>query len=341
MNKPLSIPGRRARSAGFSLVELMVALVLGMLLLVGLATLFANTSVARGEIDKAGRQIENGRFALQTLSDDVRDAGYYGPLNEAPGVPGGVPNPCLFNATDLGIPLQGYVDNTGLACLQGAAVGYKAGTGILVVRRASTALPAPGFAAGEYNIQVSGCAGDPAPYTVSTAASALTLHANSASAPGCKPLTSAPVADIAPLYVRIYYVSTCSDTDCSAAGADSVPTLKRIDVKPAGASTPVPVVDGIENIQFDYGLDGVLVDGAPESYTDTATPPTTPADWGNVMAVRIYVLSRNIDPTGTYTDAKTYALGTVSVTPTGADLKFKRHAYSELVRLNNPAGRRE
>jgi len=340
MNKLLSIPARRPRCAGFSLVELMVALVLGMLLLVGLATLFANTSVARSEIDKAGRQIENGRFALQTLSDDVRDAGYYGPLNEAPAPPGGAPpDPCL-SPTTLGLPIQGYVDNTGLTCVQGAAVGYKAGTAVLVVRRASTALPAPGFVAGEFNIQVSGCAGDFAPYTVSAAASALTLHANSASAPGCKPLTSAPVADIAPLYVRIYYVSTCSDTDCSAAGADSVPTLKRIDVKPAGASTPLPVVDGIENIQFDYGLDATL-DGAPESYTDTATPPTTVADWGNVMSVRIHVLSRNIDRTGTYTDAKTYALGSVSVTPTGADLKYKRHAYSELVRLNNPAGRRE
>ena len=57
------------------------------------------------------------------------------------------------------------------------------------------------------------------------------------------------------IYSGIYYISTCSGIDCSAPGADSVPTLKRIDVTPAGAATPTPIVDGIEDLQFDYGLD--------------------------------------------------------------------------------------
>jgi len=61
-------------------------------------------------------------------------------------------------------------------------------------------------------------------------------------------------------------------------------------------------------------------------------------EWQNVMTLRIYLLARNVDSTASYPDSKTYALGPVSVTPGGA---FRRHAYSELVRLNNPAGRRE
>src|SRR6266542_6931896 len=74
-----------ATSTGFSLVELMVALVIASLLLVGLTLLYANANTSRIELDKTSRQIESGRYAMQILSDDVRHAGYYGPLIGAPG----------------------------------------------------------------------------------------------------------------------------------------------------------------------------------------------------------------------------------------------------------------
>ena len=61
------------------------------------------------------------------------------------------------------------------------------------------------------------------------------------------------------------------------------------------------------------------------------------------MAVRVYILARNIDATPGYTDVKTYVLGAArTFTPTAtADLQYRRHVYSETVRLNNPSGRRE
>jgi type IV pilus assembly protein PilW len=59
--------------------------------------------------------------------------------------------------------------------------------------------------------------------------------------------------------------------------------------------------------------------------------------------VRAYVLARNVDATPGYTDVKTYVLGAArTYTPTAAaDLQYRRHVYSETVRLNNPSGRRE
>jgi type IV pilus assembly protein PilW len=248
------------RHAGFSLIELMVGLTLGLLILVGLSTLFANTSVARGEIDKASRQIENGRFALQTLSDDIRHAGYYGALANAPDVPAALPDPCSTATADvqaaIGLPLQGYAGGAidPLGCLD----GYKPQTAVLVVRRASTAAPAAAPAASSFNIQVSGCAGDATPYVldVSTAATFILHSNNPASSPGCTPITTAPAALISPFYVRIYYVSCNTDSGvaCGAAGADGVPTLQRVDVTP-GAAAISPIVDGIENLQFDLGVD--------------------------------------------------------------------------------------
>lgn len=350
---PLSRPGiwAASKAKGFSLVELMVAITIGLLLLAALVTLFVNNSLARNEIDKSSQQIENGRYAMQILADEVRHAGYYGALANAPTVSVvSLPDPCSTALADvqsgLGLPLQGYagaatataLDPGKLACLNSVA-GYKPNTAVLVVRRADTSVL--GFTSGLFNIQVSGCAGDSVPYIVDTAAANFTLHKNTS--PGCTPITSAPAADITPFDIRVYFISTCSNADCSAAGANSVPTLKRIDLTTAGA-TVTPIVDGIENMQFDYGIDTTASpgDGIPDVYTNsTAHAGTTPIDmteWQNVMSVRIYVLARNIDPTGGYTDSKTYTLGPASVTPGD---NYKRHAYSELVRLNNPAGRRE
>lgn len=337
------------RGAGFSLVEMMVGLAIASLLLGALAVMFVNTSIARGEIDRTSRQIESGRYAMQVMADDIRHAGYYGALNTAPTLPGSVtalPDPCSSaTATiqnSLAIPLQGYTDGSGLSCLSTSAAGYKANTAVVVVRRADTTVANTTATSGYFNIQVSGCAGDPARYVLDVDTStAFTLHSNGA--PGCTPITGAPVAKITPYYQRIYYVSTCSGTDCSAAGADSVPTLKRIDVTPSGAGTPKPIVDGIENLQLDYGIDTTGPgDGSPDVYTNTtahsALTPSSLAEWQNVMAVRIYVLARNLDESISFTDTKTYRLGPVSVTPGGS---FRRHAYNQLVRLNNPAGRRE
>jgi type IV pilus assembly protein PilW len=336
------------RQRGFSLIELMVALTLALLILVGLSALFANTSVARSEIDKASRQIENGRFALQTLGDDIRHAGYYGALSNAPAAPTIWPNdPCSTVLSDvrdaIGLPVQGYAGGAvaPLTCLD----GYKPQTGVVVVRRASTAVPAAAAAASAFNIQVSGCAGDASPYLLDTPSGTFNLHSNLA--PGCLPLTGAPAAGISPFFVRIYYISCNTDSAvaCGAAGADGVPTLQRIDVTPLGAD-PTPVVDGIEDMQFDYGMDSDAVGtagyGAPDIYTNTAAhvslTPTNVAEWEDVLSVKVYLLARNIDRTGSYADVKTYSLGPVSLTPGGP---YKRHAYAEVVRLNNPAGRRE
>jgi type IV pilus assembly protein PilW len=337
----------------------MVALAIGSVLLLALATLFMNTSAARTEIDKSSRQIESGRYAMQVLSDDIRHAGYYGPLINAPTNIAGLtalPDPCSTTLSDIQndafLPLQGYAGAAssgalGLSCVNSAA-GYKANTAVLVVRRIDTSITAAATAptSGYFNIQASGCAGDPAPYILNTdAVGPYTLHSNGA--PGCTPITTAPAATVSPYYTRIYFVSTCSNADCSAVGADSVPTLKRIDIHPSTTSPSrviTPIVDGVENLQFDYGIDTTAApgDGVPDVYTNTtghaATTPQNIAEWQNVMTVRIYLLARNLETSSGFVDQKTYVLGPVSFS--SAD-SYRRHAYNELVRLNNPSGRRE
>ena len=76
--------GTRRTSHGLSLVELMVSLALGLLIISGMLTLLARNSETRGEIEKAGRQVENGRYAIQRLSEDLHHAGFYGEFYDVP-----------------------------------------------------------------------------------------------------------------------------------------------------------------------------------------------------------------------------------------------------------------
>lgn len=75
------LPHRRPPSgpeAGFTLVELMISMVLGLFIVLALVTLLINVNRNNSELAKTNRIIENGRFALQLLQADLSHAGYWG-----------------------------------------------------------------------------------------------------------------------------------------------------------------------------------------------------------------------------------------------------------------------
>lgn len=75
---------RFSSQAGLSLVELMVALVLGLLLSAGVITIFISAKQDYQVQDAVSQVQENGRFSLEFLSNDIRMAGYTGCSNEMP-----------------------------------------------------------------------------------------------------------------------------------------------------------------------------------------------------------------------------------------------------------------
>src|SRR4051794_15048984 len=68
----------RRHARGLSLVELMVSMTLGLFLVAGMLGLLARNSNTRAELDKAGRQVESGRYTAQRLTEDIHNAGFYG-----------------------------------------------------------------------------------------------------------------------------------------------------------------------------------------------------------------------------------------------------------------------
>jgi type IV pilus assembly protein PilW len=63
------------RCRGFSLVELMVALVITLILLAGIGQIFLSSKKSYTLQDSLSRMQENGRYAMDTLSQDLRRAG--------------------------------------------------------------------------------------------------------------------------------------------------------------------------------------------------------------------------------------------------------------------------
>ncbi len=335
--------------SGLSLIELMVSITIGLLVLVTLSTLFVNQSSTRTELDKSNRMIENGRYALDLLSDNLRLAGFYGAYdsgNASAALIATPPNPCSSNPAHIRDALPFYVQgyNTNVTsdiaspptCLPST---IKTGSDVLVIRRAGLeALPAASAVSDTRYLQVSQCQ-----FEASNSFLLLTAPATyNLSKKACTTANSGPAADLRSIRVQIYFIDTNNKPN------DGVPTLKMVELIDkvtypystynSGSFTPaIPLVEGVEYMQVDYGVD-TNDDGAPDSYVSTPAG-TTVSNWSKVVSAKINIVSRNLDTTNSYTDSATYRLGTGgTVTPGG---HYKRHAYTQVVRLINPAGRKE
>src|SRR6056297_957172 len=76
--KPDNARHPQARKGGFSLVELMVAITLGLLLTAGMIQLFSSSKLTFQTNDALARVQENGRYALEVLKRELREAGTSG-----------------------------------------------------------------------------------------------------------------------------------------------------------------------------------------------------------------------------------------------------------------------
>ena len=349
------------RARGFSLVEFMIAMTIGLFLIAGLVYLLVETSRSRAEIERSSRQIENGRYAIDRLSEDLRHAGFFSEYFSVPGpTESGFPGtstvaaPCAKTIAALatGMPLAVQAYNSGgstlhsdLSCI--SAADYQPDTDILVIRRASTSSVAKSstLVANQAYIQTT-----PPAYKLEIGANKATEFTLTL------PTTNTTATMDAPLHryiVRIYFVSKCnvpaSGATCNGVSDDGgtpIPTLKMLElgVDSSGAGPEfqkLAIAEGIEHLRFDFGVD-TDSDGVANSFVrcdDTASPCTT-AQLGNVVAAQVYLVARNTERSPGYADDKTYNLGVKGYTNATND-PYRRHAYSMFVRLNNIAMRRE
>jgi type IV pilus assembly protein PilW len=359
--------GRRLQR-GLTLIEFMISIVLGMIIVAALATLVADQSVNRAEIDRSGRLIENGRYAIRALAEDLQMAGYWGELSSPPTAPAGWTDPCGaspaaptkaeveaalgWHVTGLEVPSgaarPGYNSTapmpTTVACLS----NLKAGTDILVIRRTepdSSAYETAGAVALGKLASSANPVNNTRLFMQTGLDPATTLFSYKIDLGGnggtfdLKRKDGTSLATVRKIVVRIYYVTTCSI--CTGGSPDSIPSLKMKElVEGPGWSDAMTVSEGIENLQIEYGMDTATVDGAPDG-SDVAASGVAAGDWPAAVTAKIYLLARSLETTPGYDDAKTYPLGLAgTVTPAGAERNYRRHVFVQSVRLVNPSARR-
>ena len=143
--------GRLRPSGGFTLVELMVGLVVGMVVLIAATVALLSVSSSRREMERADRQIENGRYAMQLLMDDIALAGYWGEFNPivvttpASIAAGTTGDPCSVASTDLKVAIPLHIQGYDLGAAPPTCVtDVKANTDIVVIRRLSSCVVGAG-----------------------------------------------------------------------------------------------------------------------------------------------------------------------------------------------------
>ena len=342
------------RQAGLSMIELLIAITVSLFMLAGLVSVFATSNQTYLDLSRASQQIENGRLAMQMLTDDIAHAGFFGrfsaglPVGSAPLLPCEASNMVNLR-NDAALPVYGYNAPASvpaaLTCL--AASNFVPGTDILVIRRADSTMAAgnaatiPAAALTNGNIYLQANADSTATPVIALGSGSSTTDQTTFALKNRDGTNFAPVRRY---HVHIYFISPCSipaggGSDCTGAADDNgspIPTLKRIELTSNGVMSVVPLVEGIENFQVDYGVDADG-EGVPDGAYVVA--PASATDWSNVVAVRVNLLARNVEPSAGYTDAKTYDMGAAgSVTPGGP---YKRHVYNSVIRVVNVGSRRE
>lgn len=337
MRKLHSAPVRARRiQRGLTLIEFMISIAIGMIVVAALATLIADQSSNRAEVDRAGRVIESGRYAARAVTEDLQMAGYWGELSSAPAAPAAWADPCGADPANptkdemiaaMGLHVTGFdvpgaaarpgyngvapVLPTTLDCLS----NVKAGTDVIVVRRADADSSAYEDGVGVPDVAKLTSAANNNRLFVQTGLEAATnlfswkadVGANAAATFTLKRKNKTTMATVRRMLARIYYVTTCSV--CSGT-PDNIPSLKMRELIQGGAtlgelawSDPVTISEGVENLQIEYGVDAAATqDGAPDGADVAGSSLAAVGDWGGVVTVKIYVLARSVEPTPGYNE---------------------------------------
>ncbi|MGA9851445.1 MAG: PilW family protein [Gammaproteobacteria bacterium] len=364
---------RLHKQTGLSLVELMIATVVGLILLAGVLSIFLSSRQSYGINSAVGQIQESGRFALDFMSTATRKAGYMGcaTSNNIANylAPAGGPYLLAYNF-GTGItgfeymgtgPGAAYVmageDPAPVAAgnwspsldptlpVAGAAYAI-AGSDVLVVRYSMndptyvTSIGVGSFTVANNTtimannlVLVTDCASGVVQQA--TAATAGLGGAITTAIGGPSPGDAMP--NLPASYLNAQVVTPTTTVFFVGQGADNFPALFEGVTTTGIASgfTFQELVPGVENMQVLYGVDltGSMV---PSQYF-TANAVTAAGNWPNVVSVRIALLLRSA--TGAVSipaAAPSYCLLQTCIT-VPQDTRL-RQVFTTTVAIRNPQG---
>lgn len=341
------------RMKGFSLIELMIALTLGLVAIAAVGSVFIFGSRSYKEDDRVARMQDELRFAMAQLSADLEMAGFFaqernllnnlaisglvaddedcGPTTD--GLAAGAGNNWTYMERRAAVFTRGNATaaqaNAAFPCISTAEFytgPRNEGTDIVAVKRlagSNTTTEETGRVYFKTNgvqstlYRHTGGACTPANASVKTACNA-------------PPPTSGNI-EIYAFRPAIWYLRKWPQGDSGVV----VPSLCR---KLLNTDDPPEfehecLAQGIEDMQLEFGVD-TNNNGVPDFYTEYDAMPAINV-LATIVAVRVHLLGRAVEADQSHTDIKTYTLAGRSHAPFND--KYHRRTISSVILMRNPA----
>ena len=279
-----------------TLVELMIALLIGLLLSAAIITVYMSNKTTFWETEAAASMQDNALFAKRLIGDEIQHARFSTGVGIGNIIDGGLTLP---NGEDCGpAGVTGLADLPSVyavaaanapTCLAGNSV--KSGTDVLFIKRVAREAPS---SVENNKIYFKPAALDSGQIFlgslgISAINDAITGNADVESGTG----------SLREFIYRAYYVANVPGR--------AFPQLRRMSLRGNGGALEwfvESVADGIEDIHFQFGIDNSR-NGRVDTYV-TAAGVDSDEDWKEVHAVKMFMLTQSTRSDMGYTDDKEY-----------------------------------
>lgn len=357
----------RFPSMGFSLIELLIAMTLGLLLTAGMFAVFAGNQRSSALNTETANMQESIRFALNAVTDDVRMAGYQGCMDLNGGVvdiiANGSPSADLQATIISGAVVKADASWSPMPALGSGVNAFAAptdvtpriGTHTIAVQFAEN--PGSGLSGSQQDMGSPSSVGplvlsraidietgDLALVSTCEAGEIFRVSGVSTSLDGTMTLQHGAAMNTRPTFQRVY------GTDANIEQTRVMPFTTRVYFvadtatdKPDGSpvyalyqqtmpfndpsNPPVMLVEGVENMQVLFGI------GAPNGQLRYVSADNGAYDSKKIRSVRIGLLIASYDSLLESTDSNTYTLAGKTVESSSTDTSSDSYVDDKRLRL--------
>lgn len=341
---------------GFSMVELMIAMLLGLFVSGVVISIFVSTNRSFTQDQEVSRMQENARYAMRVLANDLSMVGFWGRVL-SPGAINAKVRDCDVDGS--GAECQGDYTGTALTLTTDCGPGsvtpvpakwaYSITTPVEIVTESTAAnaestfgcIDQDDFQAGTDILAIRRVQGEPLASTRAddddndkiflraTGAAGMLLdydHTDSTT-------TGADIFDWS-YAAHIYYVQNYFST-----AGDGIPSLFRKKLGGPAGDAAMQTEDGgvAPGIEYFHVMFGIDQDGDGAANVYTASPSA--AGMQSAVSARIFVLARSMQADPAHTNDKVYQLGDVTKDYSGSPDNFYRRVFMTTVRVRNQAHR--
>jgi len=331
----------KKQSDGFSLVELLVAMVVGLLIVGGAFSLHSGTRKTQKTNEAQMDMVADARFAVEMIAYDLRHAGMWGGTNKISLIdckssdpacvstsggdtpPSTATNDCAVGAApvwafDLSRPVfaTDAANPYSTSCISGSEK-YLASTDVLEIRYADGVVtPAIDLKAGQAYVRsnfINGriFIGGTEPVLESYDTSTLTQSHQ--------------------LYANAYYISSFTDS-----AGDGIPSLRRASLVNGPAVQNQILVSGVSDLQVQFGID---VDGVKDIdgnvTIDRYVNPNAVTDWSAVYAAKIWLIMQSDEKQIGVDTTKSFSIAGGAAKSYGGVGDYRHFMVTSVINLRN------